>query len=110
MANKSIKGTQTEKNLVIAYLAESSAYTRYTFYAQQADKENYYPIGEIFRQTAANELHHAKIYFKFLEGGSVEVPVSAVCTAKTEIKNFPNLRGFYTCFFQTSCYNVDTNL
>ncbi|MBD5266320.1 MAG: rubrerythrin family protein [Duncaniella sp.] len=77
MANKSIKGTQTEKNLVIAYLAESSAYTRYTFYAQQADKENYYPIGEIFRQTAANELHHAKIYFKFLEGGSVEVPVSA---------------------------------
>ncbi|MDE6430203.1 MAG: rubrerythrin family protein [Duncaniella sp.] len=77
MANKSIKGTQTEKNLVIAYLAESSAYTRYTFYAQQADKENYYPIGEIFRQPAANELHHAKIYFKFLEGGSVEVPVSA---------------------------------
>ena len=77
MANKSIKGTQTEKNLVIAYLAESSAYTRYTFYAQQADKENYYHIGEIFRQTAANELHHAKIYFKFLEGGSVEVPVSA---------------------------------
>lgn len=77
MANKSIKGTQTEKNLVIAYLAESSAYTRYTFYAQQADKENYYPIGEIFRQTAANELHHGKIYFKFLEGGSVEVPMSA---------------------------------
>ncbi len=51
---KSIKGTQTEKNLVIAYLAESSAYTRYTFYAQQADKELYYP-----------------------EGGSVEVPMAA---------------------------------
>lgn len=77
MATKSIKGTQTEKNLVISYLAESSAYTRYTFYAQQADKENYYPIGEIFRQTAANELHHSKVYFKFLEGGSVEVPMSA---------------------------------
>ncbi len=74
---KSIKGTQTEKNLVIAYLAESSAYTRYTFYAQQADKEMYFPVGQIFRDTAANELHHGKVFFKFLEGGSVEVPMSA---------------------------------
>ncbi|MDE6383648.1 MAG: rubrerythrin family protein [Paramuribaculum sp.] len=77
MATKSIKGTQTEKNLVIAYLAESSAYTRYTFYAQQATKESYYPIAEIFNETAANELHHGKVFFKFLEGGSVEVPVTA---------------------------------
>lgn len=74
---KSIKGTQTEKNLVIAYLAESSAYTRYTFYAQQADKELYYPVGQIFRETAANEMHHGKVFFKFLEGGSVEVPMVA---------------------------------
>lgn len=73
---KSIKGTQTEKNLVISYLAESTAYTRYTFYAQQADKENYYPIGQIFRATADNELHHGKIFFKFLEGGSVDVPMA----------------------------------
>lgn len=55
-STKSIKGTKTEANLVIAYLAESTAYTRYTYYAQQADKENYYPIGQIFRDTAANEL------------------------------------------------------
>lgn len=74
---KSIKGTQTEKNLVISYLAESSAYTRYMFYAQQADKENYFPVGEIFRQTADNEMHHAKIYFKMLEGGSIQVPMDA---------------------------------
>ncbi len=45
-STKSIKGTKTEANLVIAYLAESTAYTRYTYYAQQADKENYYPIGQ----------------------------------------------------------------
>lgn len=70
---KSLKGTKTEKNLVIAYMAESSAYTRYTFYAQQADKENYFPIGEIFRETADNELRHGKVFFKFLEGGSVNV-------------------------------------
>lgn len=74
---KSIKGTQTEKNLVIAYLAESSAYTRYNFYAQQADKEQYFPIGQIFRETAENEMHHGKVFFKFLEGGSVEVPMAA---------------------------------
>ena len=77
MATKSIKGTQTEKNIVVAYLAESSAYTRYTYYAQQADKENYFPIGQIFRMTADNELHHSKVYFKMLEGGSITVPVAA---------------------------------
>ncbi|MCM1519902.1 MAG: rubrerythrin family protein [Lachnoclostridium sp.] len=75
MATKSIKGTQTEKNLVTSYLAESTAYSRYTFYASQADKENYFPIGQIFRDTAANELRHSKIYFKYLEGGKVDVPM-----------------------------------
>lgn len=74
---KSIKGTRTEKNIVTAYLAESSAYTRYTFYAQQANKEGYFPVERIFQITAENELHHGKVFFKMLEGGSIEVPVSA---------------------------------
>lgn len=69
---KSIKGSKTETNLVKAYLSESAAYTRYTFYAQQADKELYFPIGEVFRETAENELRHGKIFFKYLEGGKVE--------------------------------------
>jgi len=69
---KSIKGTRTEKNLAAAYLAESSAYSRYTFYAKQADKESYFPIGHIFRETAENELSHAKVFFKFLQGGKAE--------------------------------------
>lgn len=68
---KSLKGTETEKNLVNAYMSESSAYSRYTFYAQQADKESYFPVGQIFRETAANELRHGKVFFKFLEGGKV---------------------------------------
>lgn len=72
MSTKSIKGTQTEKLLVEAYIAESTAYTRYTFYAQQAGKEQYFPIQQIFSETADNELHHAKIFFKFLEGGKVD--------------------------------------
>ena len=74
---KSIKGTQTEKNLVISYLNETQANARYIYYAQQADKELYYPIGEIFRETAANELHHAKVFFKMLEGGNITVPIAA---------------------------------
>lgn len=68
---KSIKGTKTETNLVAAYMSESAAYTRYTYYAKQAEKENYFPISEVFQETAANELHHGKIFFKYLEGGSV---------------------------------------
>ena len=52
---KSIKGTRTEQNIVLAYLNESQSYARYTFYAKQADKELYFPIGVIFRQTAENE-------------------------------------------------------
>lgn len=83
---KSIKGTQTEKNLVIAYIAESTAYTRYTFYSKKATKENYFPIARIFDETAANELHHAKVFFGFLEGGSVTVstPVDAGIVGTTE--------------------------
>ena len=73
--NKSFKGTQTERNLVIAYMAESSAYTRYTFYAAQANKESYFPVERVFTETAENELRHAKVFFKFLEGGNVEVPL-----------------------------------
>lgn len=68
---KSIKGTQTEKNLVKAYMSESAAYTRYTYYASQAKKEGYFPIGQVFTETAANELRHGKVFFKFLEGGSI---------------------------------------
>lgn len=70
-----LKGTQTERNLVIAYMAESAAYSRYTFYATQANKESYFPIEEVFTETTANELRHAKVFFKFLQGGSVEVPL-----------------------------------
>lgn len=77
MTKKSIRGSQTEKNLAVAYLTEASAYTRYTFFATQADKEGYYPIGHIFRSTAANELRHCKVYFKMLEGGTITVPITA---------------------------------
>lgn len=85
---KDIRGTKTEANVLTAYLAESAAYSRYTFYAKQADKENYFPIGQIFRETADNELHHAKVYFKFLQGGQVTVPITAdSCVIGTTAEN-----------------------
>ena len=76
MATPNLKGTQTEKNIVSSYLNETQSYARYTYYAQQADKESYFPIGEIFRETADNELHHAKVFLKMLGGGNVSGTVS----------------------------------
>lgn len=76
MSTKSIKGTKTEKNLVSAYMAESAAYSRYTFYASQANKEGYFPVEKVFTDTAANELRHGKVFFKFLQGGQVEVDLT----------------------------------
>lgn len=71
-----IKGTRTEQRLVMAYISESTAYTRYTYYMQQANKEQLPTIAQIFQVTAANELHHCKVFFKYLQGGQVSVPVS----------------------------------
>ena len=69
---KSIKGTKTEQYIVNSYMAETQAYARYIFYAQAADKENYFPIGVIFRETADNEMHHAKVFLKMLENTEVQ--------------------------------------
>ncbi len=70
---KSLKGTQTEKNLLTAFAGESQARNRYTFFASKAKKEGYVQISNIFTETAANEKEHAERLFKFLEGGSVEI-------------------------------------
>lgn len=73
---KSIKGTKTEVNLANAYVAESCAYSRYTYFSQSAQKESYFQIANIFAETAANELHHAKIFLKYLkEGGVSTTPI-----------------------------------
>lgn len=76
MSTNSIKGTKTEQNLVNAYMAESQAYARYTYYAAQAEKEGYFPIQKVFEGTAANELRHGKVYMKMLEGGTVSCNAS----------------------------------
>lgn len=70
---KSIKGTETEQNLLKAFAGESQARMRYTYFASKAKKEGYNQIEAIFTETAENEKEHAKRFFKFLEGGPVEI-------------------------------------
>ncbi len=73
---KKLKGTKTEKNLLIAFAGESQARSRYVFFASVAKKEGYEQISAIFTETAENEKEHAKKFFKFLEGGMVEIKAS----------------------------------
>jgi len=71
--SKSIKGTETEKNLLKAFAGESQARNRYTYFAGAARKAGYEQIADIFTETAENEREHAKVFFKHLEGGDVEI-------------------------------------
>jgi len=70
---KSLKGTQTEQNLLKSFAGESQARMRYDYYAKQAKKEGLEQIAALFEETALNEKAHAKRFFKFLEGGPVEI-------------------------------------
>lgn len=73
---KSLKGTETEKNLLKAFAGESQARNRYTMFASQARQEGFRQIEAIFMETAEQEYEHAKRFFKFLEGGMVEITAS----------------------------------
>jgi len=66
---KSLKGTRTEKNLLISFAGESQARNRYTYFAGQAKKDGFVQIQDVFLETADQEKEHAKRFFKFLEGG-----------------------------------------
>ncbi|MCK4901960.1 MAG: rubrerythrin family protein, partial [Thermoplasmatales archaeon] len=70
---KSMKGTETEKNLLAAFAGESQARNRYVFFASKAKKEGYEQIAAIFQETADNEKEHAEVFFKHLQGGEVEI-------------------------------------
>jgi rubrerythrin len=72
----SIKGTETERNLLKAFAGESQARNRYVYFAKVARKAGLVQIADIFEETAANEEQHAKVFFKHLEGGMVEITAS----------------------------------
>jgi rubrerythrin len=88
---KSLKGTQTEKNLITAFAGESQARNRYTYFAGQARKEGLVQISLIFEETANQEKEHAKRFFKFLEGGDAEV--AAAFPAGTIASTGENLKA-----------------
>ncbi len=70
---KSLKGTQTEQNLLKSFAGESQARMRYDYFSKQAKKDGLEQISAIFAETALNEKEHAKRFFKFLEGGALEI-------------------------------------
>jgi rubrerythrin len=76
MMEKSIKGTRTEQNLLKSFAGESQARSRYVFFAGKAKKEGYEQIAGVFAETAEQEKEHAERFFKFLEGGMVEITAS----------------------------------
>ena len=86
----SLKGSQTEKNLLGSFAGESQARNRYTYFAGQARKDGFVQIADIFEETANQEKEHAKRFFKFLEGGEVEIvaafPAGVIGTTLENLK------------------------
>lgn len=85
-----LKGTQTEQNLLKSFAGESQARNRYTYFASQAKKEGYVQISKVFEETAEQEKEHAKRFFKFLEGGDLEItatfPAGIIGTTAQNLK------------------------
>ena len=76
MIMKELKGTKTEKNLMEAFAGESQARNKYTYFASRAKKDGYEQIAALFEETANNEKEHAKMWFKYLEGGAIKDTMS----------------------------------
>lgn len=91
---KSIKGTKTEKNLLASFAGESQARNRYTYFASAARKEGLEQIANIFMETAENEKEHAKIFFKYLEGGDAQItasyPAGMILDTKSNLQEAAN--------------------
>jgi len=91
---KVLKGTKTEANLLKAFAGESQARNRYTYFASAAKKEGYEQIANIFLETAENEKEHAKVFFKHLEGGELEItaryPAGIIKDTKSNLQEAAN--------------------
>ena len=84
-----LKGTKTEQNLLKAFAGESQARNRYTYFAKQARKEGYEQIAAIFEETKKKKKEHAKVFFKYLEGGMVKInaeyPAGTISTTEENL-------------------------
>jgi rubrerythrin len=90
VALKTVRGTQTEQNLMTAFAGESQARNRYTYFSSKARKEGYEQVAAIFEETANQEKEHAKRFFSYLEGGDVEIsaafPAGVIGTTVENLK------------------------
>ena len=111
MERKSIKGTQTEHNVLAAFAGESQARSRYELFAKKAKEEGYHQISKIFKLTAKQELAHAKLFFSLLEGGMVEIkaayPAGVVADTLTNLREaaageHEEWSDLYSTFSQTA--------
>lgn len=96
----SLKGTQTEKNLLTGFSGEAQARNRYTYFASKARKEGFVQISAIFEETANQEKEHAKRLFKFLEGGEVEIcaafPAGVIGTTEENLQEAADGENYET--------------
>jgi len=104
---KSLKGSKTEKNVLLSFAGESQARNRYSYFASQAKNEGYEQIAAIFLDTADNEKEHAKVFFKLLEGGEpLEItgafPPGIIGDTKANLKAAAGVR----CSRTPSCTQV----
>ena len=86
-----LKGSKTEQNLLAAFAGESQARNRYTFYASAARKEGFEQIANILTETAENEKEHAKVFYKYMEGGDAEItasyPAGTISDTRTNLEH-----------------------
>lgn len=89
-----LKGSKTEQHLLISFAGESQARNRYTYFASQARKDGYRQIESVFNEIANQEKEHAKIFFKYLKGGDVEItyeyPAGVIGTTADNLKAAAN--------------------
>ncbi len=85
--SKSIRETKTEKNLMAAFAGESMTVNRYTYFAEEANREGYEEIAGVFREAADDESAHARVFFRLFEGGSVEVEAAFTAAPAAGTKN-----------------------
>ena len=96
---KDLKGTKTEKNLLEAFAGESQARNKYTFFASKAKKDGFEQIAAIFQETADNEKEHAKLWFKYLEGGAIKSTIE-------NLESAANGQGCRRRRFQRNCCQI----
>ena len=107
---KELKGTKTERNLQEAFAGESQARNKYTFFASKARKEGYEQIAALFEETAQNEKEHAKMWFKYLEGGAIKDTISNLKAAAAAMRGVGAIEKHHEERYRKLLKNVEDDV